>query len=141
MKRTIAIIIYLFAGLFSGCVKTITVTAPSYQSKVSIQGMIEVDSIPIIYFNRTVPYFDKAVNKNELTIRSASVIIQGAATADTLHLDSVFDRIDCQYNYYYKGRQRILDNTAYTLVVQNAGVTYTATATTGQLPVNIDSVR
>jgi hypothetical protein len=140
MIRAIYIMTFIFAVLFFGCVKTITVTAPPYQNKVSIQGMIEADSVPIIYFNRTVPYFDKAVNKNELTIRSAGIVIQSGNTADTLHLDSAFDKIDCQYNYYYKGQQSILDNTLYTLIIQYAGVTYTATATTGQSSVNIDSV-
>ena len=39
--------------------KTITITPPSYLSRPSIQSMLEPDSLPVVYFNRTVPYFNE----------------------------------------------------------------------------------
>ncbi len=140
MKLIYITAIFSLIILMCACIKTITVTPPPYQTKVSIQGLIEADSVPIVYFNRTVPFFDSAVNKNQLAIRNAYVEIKSAGGTDTLHLDSSFDMIDCQYNYFYKGLQKIKANTNYTLTILNNGITYNATATTDQLPVSIDSV-
>lgn len=122
------------------CEKNISVKQPDYANKVSIQGFIEPDSIPILYFNQTVPYFDKAIKKNQLVIRNASITIQSNAETDQLTLDSVFDKVDCQFNYYYRGQKKIVANTAYTLTITSAGQEYTADATTDIDAPTIDSV-
>lgn len=122
------------------CQKTITVTPPAYNNKVSIQGFIEPDSVPIVYFNETVPYFGDAIKKNQLVIRNAQISITSNISSDVLNLDSVFDKIDCQYNYFYKGHQKIQPNQTYHLSILSGGKTYTASASTNLLAPTIDSV-
>lgn len=135
MNKSIYSIIILVtaAALFISCEKTITITAPSYSGKVSIQSMLEPDSVPIVYFNRTVPYFDKKVSFADLVIRNASVKISNGTSVDVLLLDSVYDRIYCQYNYYFKGYTAVQLNKTYTLTITYGADTYTATASTGNL--------
>lgn len=140
MKR---IVIFLFIttsiSIFS-CTKNITVKPPAYSNKVSIQGFVEPDSVPVVYFNETVPYFDKAVKKNQLVIRNAKITIQSNTITDVLTLDSLFDKIDCQYNYFYKGHNKILPDTKYDLTIISGSKIYTASATTNLLAPVIDSV-
>ncbi|MBS1586037.1 MAG: DUF4249 family protein [Bacteroidetes bacterium] len=139
VNRTGLPTILLLLVMFS-CQKNITVKPPTYTDKVSIQCFIEEDSIPILYFNKTVPYFDAAVKKNQLVIRGAHVLIESTNTSDLLLLDSVFDKVDCQYNYFYIGSQKILPNTTYNLTITNGTEIYKATATTDILPASIDSI-
>jgi hypothetical protein len=112
------------------CQKTITVTPPPYQSKPSIQGMLEPDSVPVIYLNRTVPYFDKKISFADLVIRNAVVQISSNGATDILRLDSSYDKLYCQYNYYYKGSIPVELNKQYTLTITSGAVSYTATANT-----------
>lgn len=133
-KAFIYTIIVLFAAiLFLSCEKTITITPPSYTGKVSIQSMLEPASIPIVYFNRTVPYFDKKVSFADLVVRNAMVKISDGVSSDVLKLDSTYDKIYCQYNYYYKGYTPVQLNKTYTLTINSGTDTYTATATTANL--------
>src|SRR5689334_20879913 len=90
--------------LLFGCTKEIAVPQPPYTSRVSIQGIIETDSLPKVYFNRTVPYLTGSMYNADLVIRNASVVIKTSGEADDiLQLDSTYDRIDCQYIYFYRG--------------------------------------
>ena len=116
--------------VFSSCTKIITIKPPTYIGKVSIQGMLEPDSLPIIYFNRTVPYFGKDVALGALAIRNAVVKITSSSGTDILRFDSVFSKTYCQYDYFYKGSFPIQLNNTYTLTVINGTDTYTATAST-----------
>lgn len=140
MKRIFILISVISIGFILSCEKNITVKPPDYNNKVSITGFIETDSVPILYFNKTVPYFDKAIIKNQLVVRNAKITISSNSNTDQLTLDSAFDKIDCQFNYYYKGHTKILANTKYDLTIISAGKTYTASATTNQLSPVIDSV-
>lgn len=139
MKKIFIYLIIISLGFVAACEKNITVKPPVYQNKVSIQGFIEPDSVPILYFNQTVPYFDKAVKKNQLIIRGAQITISSPNTTDVLKLDSVFDKIDCQFNYFYRGNNKILSNTSYHLVITAQGKTYTADAITNIIAPTIDS--
>lgn len=121
------------AILFLSCEKVITITPPPYAGKVSIQSMLEPDSFPIVYFNKTVPYFDSKINFADLVIRNANVKITSGATTDVLQLDSVYDKVYCEYNYYYKGTLPVQINKAYTLTIINGSDTYTAACSTGSL--------
>ncbi|MEO7446176.1 MAG: hypothetical protein ABIT96_11790, partial [Ferruginibacter sp.] len=58
MRISIIITVIEFSFFITSCEKTITISQPDYQSKVSLQSMLEPDSFPIVYFNKTVPYFD-----------------------------------------------------------------------------------
>lgn len=115
---------------FASCTKIITIKPPSYTGKVSIQGMLEPDSLPVIYFNRTVPYFGSDVSLGSLVIRNATVKITSSNGTDILHFDSTFSKTYCQYDYFYKGSVPIQLNNTYTLTVSNGTNTYTATAHT-----------
>ena len=127
-----AIVIVTLFSLYS-CQKTITIAPPPYNSKPSIQGMLEPDSVPVIYFNRTVPYFDSKLSFASLIIRNATVQITSAGGTDILHLDSTYDKLYCQYNYYYKGNIPVQLNKQYTLSIANGSDTYTASASTSNL--------
>ncbi|MBD3749761.1 MAG: DUF4249 family protein [Sphingobacteriales bacterium] len=140
MKKTFIFFTIISVGFILACQKTISVAPPSYNNKVSIQGFIEPDSVPIVYFNETVPYFGEAIKKNQLIVRNAQITISSNTSSDVLNLDSVFDKIDCQYNYFYKGHQKIQSNQTYHLSILSGGKTYTASANTNLLAPTIDSV-
>jgi hypothetical protein len=133
MKLYVAFLVPIAVVFLCSCEKTISISPPSYTSKVSIQSMLEPDSVPVVYFNRTVPYFDKKVSFADLVIRNASVKISSGASTDVLLLDSVYDRIYCQYNYFYKGSIPVQLNKTYTLIIINGVDSYTATASTANL--------
>ncbi len=140
MKKILILLTCISLTLILACQKTITVIPPSYTNKVSIQCFIEPDSVPILYFNKTVPYFGKEIKKNQLIVRNAIIKIIGQSSSDLLSLDSVFDKIDCQYSYFYRGRQKIQTNQAYELSIISDGKSYTAKATTNLSAPLIDSV-
>ncbi|HYM93421.1 MAG TPA: DUF4249 family protein, partial [Chitinophagaceae bacterium] len=130
-KLIYTIFIFLAATIFFlSCEKKITITPPPYTSRASIQSMLEPDSIPIVYFNRTVPYFDPKISFADMAIRNASINISNGTTNDILVFDSVYDRIYCQYNYYYKGSIPVQLNKTYTLTITSGTDIYTATAST-----------
>jgi hypothetical protein len=124
---------------FSSCTKIITIKPPTYAGKVSIQGMLEPDSLPIIYFNRTVPYFGNDISLGSLVIRNAAVKISGSSGTDILRFDSIYSKTYCQYDYYYKGNVPILLNQTYTLTIINGADTYIATASTMLSKATVDS--
>lgn len=124
---------FLILALISSCQKTITIKQPPYTSKVSIQSMLEPDSVPVVYFNRTVPYFDKSITFAQLVIRNATVHINDGTNTDILQLDSVFNKLYCEYDYFYKGSLPVQLNKTYTLTIINGTDQYTATATTMNL--------
>lgn len=135
MNKFIYSILIIIAAslLFLSCEKVITITPPPYIGKVSIQSMLEPDSIPIVYFNKTVPYFDSKINFADLVIRNANIKITSGTSTDVLQLDSVFDKVYCEYNYYYKGTVPVQMNKTYTLTILNGSDTYTATCSTSSL--------
>ena len=139
MKTIINLLLIVISIIFCSCEKTITITPPPYLSRPSIQSMLEPDSLPIVYFNRTVPYFNENYLFKDLIIRNAEIKIQSSAGTDSLKLDSVYDKSFCQYNYYYKGNIRVQLNKTYTLTVKNGADNFTATCQTNQLKPVIDT--
>ncbi len=133
MKLILASITAIAVFFLYSCEKTITISPPSYISKPSIQSMLEPDSVPVVYFNRTVPYFDSKVSFASLVIRNAIVQVMSTSGTDVLRLDSSYDKLYCQYNYYYKGTIPIQPNKQYTLNITNGTDVYTATASTTNL--------
>ncbi len=138
MKK-ISIPLLIISIAFFSCEKVITIKPPTYPGKVSIQGMLVPDSLPIIYFNRTVPYFGKDVVLGALAIRNAVVKITSSSGTDILRFDSVFSKTYCQYDYYYKGTDPIKLNQTYTLTIINGTDTYSAIASTNLSKATIDS--
>jgi Domain of unknown function (DUF4249) len=141
MKYIAFSIVLLYLFFIISCEKEITVPQPPYQEKVSIQGILEPDSVPIVYFNRTTPFLSATTLPNALVIRNATIKITGDNNTDILTLDSTYDRIYCLYSYFYKGLKKTALNTAYTLEINSNGQTYTATTNTTLQKVVVDSVR
>ena len=131
--------ILIVAVIFSSCEKNITIAPPSYQDKPSIQSMLEIDSVPVVYFNRTVPYFGADLSLQALVIRNASIKITSNGITDSLRFDSVYSKTYCQYNYYYKGTIPVQVNKTYTLSVAKGADTYTAITSTALSKATIDS--
>jgi hypothetical protein len=143
MNKSVYTIVTIFmcGMLILSCEKVITITPPPYEGKVSIQSMLEPDSLPVVYFNKTVPYFDSNINFAQLVIRNAVVMISNGATTDVLQLDSVYDKIYCEYDYYYKGTKPIQISKTYTLTIISGTGTYTASCSTGSISQSIvDSI-
>jgi hypothetical protein len=138
MKKTFLPLLVV-SMIFISCEKVITIKPPTYIGKVSIQSMLEPDSLPIVYFNRTVPYFGNDVSLGSLVIRNAVVKITSSSGSDILRFDSVFSKTYCQYDYFYKGNVPVLLNKTYTLTVINGIDTYSATASTNLSKATIDS--
>ena len=126
--------------MIASCQKDITIPQPPYVPKVSIQSLIEPDSLPIVYVFHTVPFFDPKIYNAQLVLRDATVKVIGGGITDMLHLDSAYDKVNCDYNFWFVGSVPILNNTEYTLDIQYNNETYTANATTDLQPVTIDSV-
>jgi Domain of unknown function (DUF4249) len=140
MKKYNFIILIFLSICYSACEKVITISPPPYVSKPSIQAMLEPDSIAKVYFNNTVPFFDKKVSFQDLIIRNAQVKIQSSLGTDSLKLDSVYNNIYCQYDYFYKSNLPIQNNRVYTLTIKSGVDFFTATAQTNQAAAIIDSV-
>ncbi len=138
MKK-ITIPLLIISIIFFSCEKVITIKPPTYLGKVSIQSTLEPDSLPVVYFNRTIPYFGNDVALGALAIRNAMVKITSSAGTDILHFDSVFSKTYCQYDYFYKGNAPIQLNKTYTLTIINGADAYSATASTNLSKATIDS--
>jgi len=102
--------------------------------------MLEPDSLPVVYLNRTVPFFNENQLFKDLIIRNARIKIESSTGTDSLKLDSVYDKSFCQYNFYYKGNIPVQLNNTYTLTVTSGALTYTAFYQTNQLKPAIDSI-
>ena len=126
--------------LAASCTKEITLPQPDYVGKVSIQGFLEPDSLPILYANRTTPFLSATTTTGDLVIRNAVVKIIGNNATDVLKLDSTYDRIRCQFDYYYKGSIKTILNTDYRLEMTSNNVFYTATTNTTLSKTVVDSV-
>ena len=127
--------------LAASCTKEITLPQPDYVGKASIQGILEPDSLPLVYFNRTTPFLSATTTTGDLVIRNAVVKVMGNNTTDVLKLDSLYDRINCQFDYFYKGSIKTILNTDYRLEITSSGVFYNATANTKLSKTVVDSVR
>lgn len=128
------------AAIIFGCQTELDLPQLPYEPKVIIQGIMEPDSLPIVYFNRTIPYLDGTTDPARLVVRNASMVVRSADEEDQLFLDSVFLPLDCRYSYFYKGNIKAKHNTEYTLTIIDRGKTYTATTSTALSPVTIDQV-
>jgi Domain of unknown function (DUF4249) len=130
----------LWAGLACvvSCQKEVVLPQLPYDSRVIIQGIVEPDSLPIVYFNRTVPYLSGTTNPADLVIRNAKVTVSSLDGSDQLILDSAYQHMDCKYLFFYKGNVVIKKNTTYTLVIVDGPKTYSAYTSTTLLPVTID---
>lgn len=135
------ILVILIVGLIGICCQNeVPLPQLPYDERVIIQGVVEPDSVPIVYLNRTVPYLSGTTNPAQLVVRNAIVTVSTVETTDNLFLDSVFLPMDCNYAYFYKGNIPVERNTTYQLNIIDGAKTYSASASTTLTPVVIDKV-
>ncbi|GAB2798025.1 hypothetical protein GCM10027275_49420 [Rhabdobacter roseus] len=133
-------VIWLAVTGLLACEKNISVPPQPYVSTVSIQSLLSPGERPVLYFDRTVPYFDAKQSNVHLFIRDAQVTITAGDVVDRLIPDSSYNGFRCSYEYFYRGKLPVKSNADYRLNIQWQGQNYTATAST-DLPVTpIDSV-
>lgn len=125
--------------MLSGCTKDITVTPLAYDTKPVIECMLTPGEVPKLYLYRSVPYFDAAVTRKSLFIRTASVTITSSLGTDVLVVDSVEDLFACEYNYFFKGSILTQPNITFSLNIDAGGKNYTAQTTTDQTATTITS--
>ncbi len=131
----------LLVSIFTGCVKDITIPQPDYTPRASIQCSLESGTVPKLFFYRTIPYFENTgVSLHDLFIKNAFVQISSQDTIDNLQIDSTYNYIKCEYEYFYKGSVITRENRQYNLNISYNNITYTASTTTNLPIVNIDSV-
>ena len=138
MKKIIILISFCIL-VITGCQKDITIPQPQYDSRVSTQCGLEVGIAPKVYFYKTLPYFDVA-NLSQLFVRGATVKISNLNATDSLTIDSAYNFLKCEYEYFYHGQIPIEPNTNYQLTILNGKVTYKASTITNLSAVTIDSV-
>lgn len=139
-NKSIIVALLLIIIIMSSCQKTITIPQPAYDGKISIQSLIEPDSLPSVYVYHTVPFFDSKIYNAQLVVREAFVTIKGGGKTDTLRLDSIYNKLICDYSFWFAGKIPILNNTTYTLTILYNNEIYTASATTDLIAAVIDSV-
>ena len=130
----------ILAAISIKCQKEVAIPQLPYESKIIIQGIVEPDSFPIVYINRTVPYLSGTTDPADLVVRNATVSISSEEETDLLYLDSIYLQFDCKYSYFYKGNNVSKNNTTYTLTVIDGAKTHAATTTTSLKPVVISRV-
>ncbi len=136
----LGLLLIFFILLLAGCDRAITVNPVPYTSKLSIQSLITPGGLPLVSVYRTVPYFDARVSASRLVRRDVVVTFDGPDARETLTLDSAFNWVRCDYDYYYQGRQPVRAGQTYTLAVRADGETFTASATTSQRKATVDSI-
>jgi hypothetical protein len=138
IKNT-AILLFISIVLLTACEKTITIPQPPYDSRVSIQCGLEVGQKPVLYFYKTMPYFDTA-NLSHLFVKGATVEISNSNTTDSLSMDSTYNYLKCEYEYFYHGHIPIEARSNYQLTILYNKEKFNASTTTNLSAVTIDSV-
>jgi len=142
MKRMTQIFFVSVISLLAmvSCEKEIVIKQQPYTSKLSIQCLITPGSIPKLYLNSTLPFLNPPISNRKMFVPDANVTLETSGTTDKLVTDSVFQVFFGTYSYYYKGTKPIEANKNYTLTINYKGVDYSATASTVQQVVKLDSV-
>jgi hypothetical protein len=131
----------LMALTITGCVKDITIQQPDYTPRATIQCSLEPGTVPILFIYRTIPYFEQTgTSLHDLFIKNAMVRISSRDTIDDLKIDSSFNYIKCEYEYFYRGSVITRANRKYDLNISYNNVLYSASTTTNLPVVIIDSV-
>ena len=126
--------------IFSGCEKNISIPQPAYNTTVSIECGLQVGDTPVLYIYKTIPYFSSSTSLGELFARGAIITIRSSLANDSLTLDSTFNYLRCEYEFFYKGKMTVEAGQSYRLKIIYKGFTYTASTTTNLQPVKIDSI-
>ncbi len=134
------LLISLVLLLLSACEKVITIKSPGYENKLSIQGIMELDSFGKVFIYETVPFFGNLTSASSLFARNAIVTITSVDGIDSLNIDSTYDHFKCEYIPYYQGKIKARKNVTYNLNINYRGKNYNANTIIDLKPVKIDSV-
>lgn len=141
MRLHIIVIILLFLVILChSCQKEISISPPGYSEKPSIQGIIEVDSFPKSLPKPNYNFLSPVTKSTDLVYRNAMVDIVGNNVVDHLTLDSIYNYLYCQYEYYYRGHILSVRNVMYQLDIKIGATHYMASASTSINPVTLDSI-
>jgi hypothetical protein len=117
------------------CEKNVTVEVPKVEEGIVVEGRIEIDTFPIVFLSRTLPFFGE-ISANEIqsnTITGATVVVDDGFTIDTLV------QIDPGYGIYFGSQMRGVEGRTYKLSVNAEGKTLTS-ITTIPHTIKLDSV-
>lgn len=139
MKFKIYILFVLSLIIMTSCEKDISIQMPDYTSKLTIQCALEVGVTPKLYIYKTVAYFD-TVSLADVFVRDANIKISNSYETDSLVIDSTYNYLKCEYEYFYKGLLPVKPNETYNLTVIKDTLKCAASTTTNLKPVIIDSI-
>ncbi len=137
--KYISIIMLGLILLATGCEKNITIPQPEYKSRVCIECGLEVGTVPKVYFYKTVPYFDIS-SLQDVFVRNAQVKINNSFETDNLVIDSTYNYLKCEYEYFYMGNIPVKQDEDYQLTITVDTAVYIAHTKTNLMAVTIDSV-
>lgn len=139
MKNSLKIVFILLVIIsINACEKEIKLKPLAYDNQLSIECILYPGKAPQLFLSTSVPFFSTIVSPSQLFARGAVVTITGSGI-DNLVEDSVFDNFRCRWVPYYKGSIPSVIGQTYTLTVNYAGKSYTATTTINQPQVAIAS--
>lgn len=121
----------LLALCTTGCEKAIDVKLPDYQPKLVIEGTIENERPAMVILSKSIPYFseiDIDYLKDSVFITDANVTI-ASDNGETEQLTCQYCNDSPLYFAYVSNHLVGRENSSYTLTVEYAGNTYTATTT------------
>ncbi len=139
MQRSRQFILLVLASLVA-CTRDVTIPVQPYESSLSIQSLITPGLAPTVYLYRTVSFFDPKVTPADLFVRDGLVTLSSPDGSEVLHPDSTWNAFRCHYDYHYAGARPVQAGRTYTLSVESKGQRFSATATTNQRIVPLDSV-
>lgn len=126
--------------LFFSCEKEIAIVQQPYQSKPSIQCLITPGEFPKLHLNKTQPFLSSPVTASEMFIRDATVTIEGGGDIIELKPVSEFDDFFGTESFFYIGTTKIKNQTEYKLNILYNRVEYSATTSTNQRKIQLDSI-
>lgn len=140
MKQLLFTILILAAFLFNSCEKNIIIEPHPFQSKLSIECILEPGMVPKLFLGKTVGYFDTKHTSKDLFVNDAIVTLTNGTGIDTLVASHKFNFFRCTDEYFYLGSQQVVQGQKYHLKIIYNSNTYESDTETNVLPAKIDSV-
>ncbi len=119
------------SACLSSCQKEIELDLPEYESKMVIEGSIELGEPAMVILSKSISYFeniDLNYLMNNVFIRDAEVYVT-ASTGETELLTFKYFEDSPIYFAYFVNNIKEKENTSYTLTVKYNDKTYTAETT------------
>lgn len=132
--------------VFVACEKDIDIKLNPSESNMVVEATIENDQPPVVLLTTSLEYFNRidTINLKNSFVKNATVSISDGTKEVRLFIDSLVSREGAKVYFYSTGLQdrsfvgRL--NSRYTLNINHAGKTYTATTTIPSITRRIDSL-